>query len=67
MNPFTFSGSCRLQYFCRCRSLFAVDLIVVSAYAFFFMYHKTFGILQRLLVGDGVLITGSDVAVPDRH
>jgi len=67
MKPFTFSGSCRLQFLCKCLSLLPVDSMVVSAYAFFFMYHKTFGMLQCLLVGDGVLITGDDVAVPDRH
>jgi len=64
--PFTFSGSCRLQFFCRCLSLFPVALIVVSAYPFFFMNQRTLGIAYSLFVGDGVYLSGDDVAVPDR-
>jgi len=67
MYPFTSSGSFRFECFCRCLSLLPVALIVVSAYPFFFMYQRTFGILQCLLVGDGVALLGDDVAVPDRH
>jgi len=44
MNPFTSSGSFRLQCFCRCVSLLPVASIVVSAYPFFFMCQSTFGI-----------------------
>ena len=43
MKPFTSSGLFKLQCFCKCLSLLPVALIVVSAYAFFFIYHKTFG------------------------
>ena len=32
-----------------------VALIVVSAYAFFFMYHNVFGMLEYSFVGDAVL------------
>jgi hypothetical protein len=40
-------------------SRFAVALIVVSSYAFFFIQSITF-----IMVGDGVLISGDDDAVP---
>ena len=41
--------------------------MVVSAYAFFFMYHSTFAIWIRLLGGDAVISVGDDDAVPDRR
>ena len=73
MCPLTSSGSCRLQFLCRYLSLFPVALIVVSAYPFFFMYHRTFGMLRYWFVwddakiaGDAVALRGDDVAVPDR-
>ena len=73
MKPFTCSGFCRLQFFCRCLSLFPVAFVVVSAYPFFFMYHRTFGMLRYWFVwddveiaGDAVALLGDDVAVPDR-
>jgi len=55
MKPFTSSGFSRLQYFCKCLNRFPVALIVVSAYAFFFMYHSVFGMLEYSFVGDDVL------------
>ena len=73
MKPFTCSGPCRLQFFCRGLSFLPAALIVVSAYPFFFMYHRTFGMLQCSfgwddveIVGDAVALMGDDVAVPDR-
>ena len=71
IKPFTCSGFCRLQFFCRCLSLLPVPLIVVSAYPFFFIYHSVFGMLQcsfgnGLIVWDDVADSGDDVAVPDR-
>ena len=73
MCPLTSSGSCRLQFFCRYLSFLPTALIVVSAYPFFFMYHRTFGMLQYWfawddveIVGDAVALMGDDVAVPDR-
>jgi hypothetical protein len=61
----------RLQFLSRLLSLLPVALIVVSAYAFFFMYQSTFGMSLNLLggddvkiEGDAVLIAGDDVAVP---
>ena len=73
IKPFTCSGSCRLQFLCRCLSLLTAALIVVSAYPFFFMYQSVFGMLQYWFVWDGVLLggdavalLGDDVAVPDR-
>ncbi len=73
MKPFTCSGSCRLQFFCRCLSLLPVALIVVSAYPFFFMCQSVFGMLRYSfdwgnveIVWDAVAVLGYDVAVPDR-
>ena len=66
MYPFTSSGSFRLQFLCRYLSLLPVAWIVVSAYPFFFMYHRTFGMLLYLLGGDGAYLMGDDDAVPDR-
>jgi hypothetical protein len=50
-----------------------VAFIVVSAYAFFFMYHRVSkilfvweGVSNTLFVWDGVVLRGNDVAVPDR-
>ena len=71
MYAFTFSGSLRLQFLCRLLSRFPVALIVVSAYAFFFMYQSVFVMSLSLSVGDDVKIdgdvvvtAGDDVAVP---
>ena len=73
MKPFTCSGFCRLQFFCRILSLFPVASVVVSAYPFFFMCQSVFGMLQYSFVwddgeiaGDAVALRGDDVAVPDR-
>ena len=80
INPFTCSGSCKLQFLCRCLNLLPASLIVVSAYPFFFIYQSVFGMLQYwfvwdavemvwdgvLLGGDAVALLGNDVAVPDR-
>jgi hypothetical protein len=45
----------------------------VSAYTFFFMYHRVSkilfvldGVSNTLFVWDGVVLLGDDVAVPDR-
>lgn len=56
MKPFTSSGSFRLQCSFRCLNRFPVASIVVSAYAFFFMYHNVFGMLQYSFVGDAVAL-----------
>ena len=61
MNPFTCSGFCRLQFFCRCLSLLPVASIVVSAYPFFFMYQSVFGMLQYSFDWDDVEIAGDAV------
>ena len=73
MNPLTCSGLSRLQFRSKCLSLFPVALIVVSAYAFFFMYHRVSkilfvleGVSNSLFVWDAVVLLGDDVAVPDR-
>ena len=54
MKVLTFSGSSRLQFLCRCLSRFPTALVVVSAYAFLFMYRSTFGMLMSCFVWDGV-------------
>jgi len=59
MNVFMFSGSARRLFFCRCFNRLTVALIVVSSYAFFFIQSITF-----IMVGDGVVISGDDDAVP---
>ncbi len=62
MKALTFSGFSRLLFFARCLSRFPVYSMVLSAYAFFFMYQQ---VANTLSLGDAVKFGGDDVAVPD--
>jgi len=62
MKALTFSGFSRLEFLSRCRSRLPVYVMVLSAYASFFMYQQ---VSNTLFVGDGVFFRGDDVAVPD--
>jgi len=53
MNVFITSGSASVQFLCRCLSLLAVALIVVSSYASFLIQSITF-----IMVGDAVVEWG---------
>jgi len=59
MYVLTASGSVRSVCLARCLSRLPVAFMVVSSYAFFFMYHN----VEK--VGDAVISVGDDVAVPD--